>query len=449
MASGPKQPFENPTLVRGVPRPGEGRVGTPEAAAVALRAVPPPEELPASASISVDPAELRSYGPNRLVGAAMPLISLMGRLRTLTTMPNLAQVRQQAIRAVRTCEDEISKLGYPQEIQLPARYVLCTAVDQSVLSTPWGAQSEWAAHGLLITFHHEAWGGETFFKILEWARAEPARYIDLLELQYICLSLGFAGMYLEDPGGSGKLAELRDDVYRRIRDVRGAPPEALSVHWEGERDKRRRLIRYIPLWIAAAVAALVVLGFFIVYFMRLNAHATPTGDALARIGVTAPEYTGATEPASTIAQTLKQRLAQEINAEEMSIEETDKGTLVSLTPGQRNATELFATGSDTLNAGYTEAVRRLGKELDAVPGRVLILGHTDDQPIRSLRYADNLDLSRARADSVRRILSQTLRDPARITTIGVGSAVPRYKPPEVPGNRKRNRRVEILLQKAQ
>ena len=30
MPSGPKQPFENPTLVRGVPRPGEGRIGTPE-----------------------------------------------------------------------------------------------------------------------------------------------------------------------------------------------------------------------------------------------------------------------------------------------------------------------------------------------------------------------------------------------------------------------------------
>jgi type VI secretion system protein ImpK len=394
--------------------------------------------------VSVDPGEFRAYGPNRLVGLAMPLIALIGRLRTVTAMPNLAQVRQQAIRAVRTFEDELSKLGYPQDIHLPARYVLCTAVDQSVLSTPWGAQSEWAAHGLLITFHKEAWGGAKFFDILARACADPRRYIDLLELQYICLSLGFAGKYLEDPSGSGKLAELRDQVYRHIRDVRGSPPQGLSVQWEGAPDRRRRLIRYIPLWIAASVAAAIVLGFFLFYFLRLNSHGGPSRDTLTRIGLKSPEYTGAVEPVTTFAQTLKKRLEPEIRADELTVEETDKGTLVSLI-----ASDLFASGSAELDPRHREAVRRLGNELNAVTGRIIIFGHTDDQPIRSFRFEDNVELSRARAEGVRRILAQTMKEPARMTLVGVGSAVPRYKPPDLPANRARNRRVEILLQKEQ
>ena len=39
-------------------------------------------------------------------------------------------------------------------------------LDEAVLSTPWGAQSEWAQHPLLVTLHREAWGGEKFFEML-------------------------------------------------------------------------------------------------------------------------------------------------------------------------------------------------------------------------------------------------------------------------------------------
>ena len=38
--------------------------------------------------------------------------------------------------------------------------------------------------------------------------------------------------------------------------------------------------------------------------------------------------------------------------------------------------------------------------LDQVPGRVVVVGHTDKQAIQSLRYRDNFDLSRERAVSV-------------------------------------------------
>ncbi len=41
--------------------------------------------------------------------------------------------------------------------------------------------------------------------------------------------------------------------------------------------------------------------------------------------------------------------------------------------------------------------KRLTSALNKVPGRVLVVGHTDDQPIRSLRYQDNFELSRERA----------------------------------------------------
>jgi len=75
---------------------------------------------------------------------------------------------------------------------------------------------------------------------------------------------------------------------------------------------------------------------------------------------------------------------------------------------------------------------------------VLVEGHTDDQPLASLRYRNNFELSRERAVSVARMLQRGAVNPARIEWSGVGSSRPRYRPESDPENRARNRRVEII-----
>ena len=58
-------------------------------------------------------------------------------------------------------------------------------------------------------------------------------------------------------------------------------------------------------------------------------------------------------------------------------------------------------------------------------------------------YADNFDLSRARAVAVAEVLKPTLQNFGRVEWQGVGSTQPRY-PLDTPENRARNRRVEII-----
>ena len=66
---------------------------------------------------------------------------------------------------------------------------------------------------------------------------------------------------------------------------------------------------------------------------------------------------------------------------------------------------------------------RVAGALNQVPGRVLVVGHTDDQPLRSLRYRDNFELSRERAVSVvDGSCSATIDNPARLEWTGVGSS---------------------------
>ncbi len=166
---------------------------------------------------------------------------------------------------------------------LAARYALCAGLDEAVLSTPWGAQSEWAQQTLLVALHREAWGGEKFFEMLDRISQDPARHIDLMELQYLCLAFGFAGKYQVAERGHARLAEVQQELYRRIRDQRGAPPPELSLRWRGLEDRRNPLIRYVPWWVVGA-AALAILAIDVRRLLRAAGQRGRAGACGARAG---------------------------------------------------------------------------------------------------------------------------------------------------------------------
>ena len=96
-----------------------------------------------------------------------------------------------------------------------------------------------------------------------------------------------------------------------------------------------------------------------------------------------------------------------------------------------------------VSAAEIPLLHQITAALNQVPGRVIVVGHTDDQPIHSLRFKDNFELSAARARAVVQILAQGLDNPARLESSGAGSSQPIALPPNLPANRTRNRRVEI------
>jgi type VI secretion system protein ImpK len=258
----------------------------------------------------------------------------------------------------------------------------------------------------------------------------------LLELQYLCLSLGFAGKFQVQARGDSRLAEIKHTLFRTIRDQRGTVPPELSLRWKGLQDRRSRLVRYVPWWVVGALVLALLAMTFAVYYARLGRAAAPLHTELANVGlegfhapVTAPP---AGEPTLML-------LAPENARGALSVEEEGGRTVI--TP---LAPDLFTSGSATPNPAHGELLQRVAEAINKVPGRVLVEGHTDDQPLASLRYRNNFELSRERAVSVARILQRGAANPARIEWSGVGSSKPRYRPESDPENRARNRRVEII-----
>ncbi len=172
----------------------------------------------------------------------------------------------------------------PQHVA-SARYAICTALDETVLSTPWGSESVWSTHSLLTTFHQEAWGGEKFFQILDRLKTDVMANIDLLEVMYLCLSLGFEGKFKIQERGHVQIASVRDELYRLIRQARGEIERSLSPNWHGVEDRRNPLARYVPLWVVATVLITVLLGLFISFRFTLSRSTQPIDEVLSGVGV--------------------------------------------------------------------------------------------------------------------------------------------------------------------
>ena len=105
---------------------------------------------------------------------------------------------------------------------------------------------------------------------------------------------------------------------------------------------------------------------------------------------------------------------------------------------------LFASASTVVRDRYATVIDRIAQAMNNVSGRILVVGYSDNVPIRSARFASNYELSLERARSVQKQLQKHLSQPGRAKAEGRGEVDP-IAPNNTPENRARNRRVEITL----
>lgn len=202
------------------------------------------------------------YGLNPLVNAASMLLAVFAKTRESMNHPNVGGLHQQLVTEIKAFEIRAREEGVKPEILLAARYILCTILDEAVLNTPWGAESAWTQRTLLSMFHNETEGGEKFFLILDRMRNSPAENMDILELMYICISLGYEGKYRIVHRGRENLEQIRDELFQIIRNHRGEYERSLSPSWQGLGKIRNTLANYVPMWVVASiVGAIMVLSY--------------------------------------------------------------------------------------------------------------------------------------------------------------------------------------------
>ena len=439
-------PFAEPddadkTVIK--PNPG-GRRRLPQAAAPA-----PEAAAPAPTGGAETMVQEGMTGMNPLNSAAATLFSLVSRIRNRAQHMEADKLRRSVVAEVREFEARALTSGISAQDVKVARYAICATLDDVVLNTPWGGESVWAQQSMVATFHKENVGGDRFFDLLARLEQDPSNNLHLLEFLYVCLSLGFEGRLRIEQGGSDKHMQIRAGLARTIRAQRGAAERGLSPNWAGVSVPHKVLSIWKPVWITAGAAAIALtVGFLTLSFLLNQRSEVVLADVSGLTSGTVAELFRRAPPPPP--QPVAQVLTNQIERVEGFLEQEITENLVEVFQDNQTITVriagsgMFGSGSDVLQSAFEVPLNRVAQALNDQAGPVIVVGHSDNVPIRSSRFPSNMHLSLARAQSVMNTLASQLDDPSRLQAQGRADQQP-IASNETREGRAKNRRIEIVL----
>lgn len=431
-------PFASPDLDKTIIMPSPGGRVPPAARSTGLWQSTAFTASPLAAMANAEEAT-EMTGLNPLISAANPLLNSVPQLRMTLQHANLSGLRDSLVQHIKIFESRAKASGISPEKVIAARYALCTLLDETIASTPWGS-SEWGKYSLLVIFHNEAAGGEKFFQLLAKLAETPKANRDLLELMYVCLSSGFEGRYRLMANGKAQLDTLRERLAQILGKERGAFEHDLSPRWQATSIKRAKLFALLPLWVVSALCGLILLVTYSSLSFLLNNASDPVFAQIQSIQTQKNVIpTRVSAPPASATPVLSEFLAREIRQGTVTVRDQDGHSIVTLL-----GDGIFAPGSTTVSERFVPILTRIAQVLDTLSGPIQILGHTDSQPIRSARFPSNWHLSQERAHSVMQLLTHTGQLENRLSAEGRADAEP-IAPNDTPAGRAQNRRVEIIV----
>ncbi len=431
------------------PTPAAPQAAAPVADPNAAFGVPQPAAAPSQPPSHENSVESGMTGMNRLNACAATLFSLVSRIRNRAQHMDPEKLRRSVVAEVRGFENRALQAGIDAQDVKIARYAICATLDDVVLNTPWGGESIWTQQSMVGTFHRETVGGDRFYDLLARLEKDPGRNIDLLEFLYMCLSLGFEGRLRIEQGGADQHIQIRGGLARIIRQQRGAIERDLSPHWQGVDKPHKALSAWKPVWITTAAATLFLTLTFLALSFMLNSNsenvlgklsALDTGQVpeLLRRAPPPPLPPPPPETVKTV-KSVEEFLTKEIEEEIVEVFQ-DANTVTVRIIGKG----LFGSGSDQLQKTYVDPIKKVADALNETEGKILVVGHSDNVPIRSSRFPSNMHLSLARAESVMRSLGKQLIEPERLNAEGRADKEPIADNGTRDG-RAKNRRIEVVL----
>ena len=223
---------------------------------------------------------------NPLISASAPLLDLIVVIIEGARHETPHELRMQVASEIREFHHRLELRSVSLHSMRVSSYALCGAIDEAVLTTDWGAESDWSADTLLWAFHQDSSGGENFFRYLSDLASSPDMQAELVELLVLLLDLGFQGPHRISHDGAHALETIRLRLHAAARAHRpeaespvGAPGPAADT---GPSPWRTALKAF------AVCVALALLAGYSTLYVRTQSLAEPLA---ARLASLVDEYT--------------------------------------------------------------------------------------------------------------------------------------------------------------
>ena len=374
----------------------------------------------------------------------------MARLRNTVNPPDPGELRERAVRAMHTFEQRVRDARTCLASSCRRRITRCAPASTTSCSTRPGAApacgtpTRWSRPST-----REPSPANASSSCSTQMRQNPGRYLPVIELMYLCMSLGFQGQYRLSPRGPAELDRLREETYAVIVRQRQAPEPELSPHWKGVAapyrgvahvgpglgrgqpgpGRARRPLRVVLDGLNAASDDL---------FARMQAVPPPRMPEIVRTAPVRPpppqRRAGRGPPAARVPRARGR---------------AGSGRRSTASRPTRSCASGIAGCSPRAARRSTRASCRcwtgIGAALKEEPGTIEVIGYTDNQPIRTVQFPSNFQLSAARAEAAR----VGPRARARRSGADLGGRARRCRSDEranaTPEGREQNRRIEIVL----
>lgn len=379
---------------------------------------------------------------NPLLEAAQPLLRALADMPEVLDPEQIDAFHRLLTREVSSFQSLCNSAQVRHEHAVGASYALCTAIDEAAHSTRWGGGAAasgagvWAGQQLAVAFHDDARGGDKVFLLIGRLVSGPDEHIDLIELLYFVLGLGFEGRYATAVNGRRQIETIRHRLFSLLNASRAEVANALSPEWQGVSVGRFRRVRVVPPWLTAVIATLVLFVLFGFYKYRLLRIQAEVVQRITTVGKMQP----AMPPTPAVrALRLKELLSAEIARGTVSVQEDASQSAVTF-----RGDEMFVAGQSGLNAKVLPVLAKVAAEIGQVGGAVRVVGHTDNRPIRTRSVPDNQTLSERRAAAVAAVLEAEGVEHGRLKVDGRADAEP-IADNVTPSGRARNPRVDIVV----
>ncbi|MBU3031508.1 type IVB secretion system protein IcmH/DotU [Paracoccus marinaquae] len=405
------------------------------------------------------PLKAARASDNPMVRAFAALLGIAPELQRAVAPDNPDVLRTRLQDNLTHARDAAVSMGVPLTRADQGAWFVGALLDDVAINTPWGGSSGWPRQPIVAAMYGNVDSGERFFDLAEELLRYPERDPQLLELVFLCLSLGFRGKHrIGAAAGEAEIAGLRAQMARVMHD-RDAADAPLSPNWQGvaAEDEERRFI--VPIWSLGLMAIALITAIYVGLSVRLSDRGE---DLFTLAGVLPPpERTAIFRPViETVEQ--PQMVANPLLFELLPLfaeaaPENTAGALtgredvsIAVVVVQASDPEVFRSAKADINDIYGPLVGSVAaviKDNAELIGSVRVVGHTDSIPVQTSNpFHSNQGLSEARAKTIADMLVAAGVPAGLVASEGKAATEPIADNGTREG-RARNRRVEIILQK--
>lgn len=199
---------------------------------------------------------------NLLIDAANKLFSEITYLKCKKKCSDILCLRKYLLNEIHKFQIKAETLQYDTDNILISRYAISATIDEIINQTSWGQEHNWQKHSLLQELQQHANADEDFFTILDRICRAPNKFIDNIELMYICLSLGFAGKFRHQPQEKLNLQKIIDATYKMIRVHRGEIDKRLSPVIKSNKTYSKEKCKTTSIWRTTTIIIILALAIY-------------------------------------------------------------------------------------------------------------------------------------------------------------------------------------------